>query len=427
MAKRRRTPAPLPSKEDILRFIRESPDRVGRREIARAFHLTGSARAVLGGILSALEREGHFGRRRRSATAGTLPRVAVIEVTGTDADGEVLGRPVKWPEDVEPPKIYLAPDRHGLPTLGQGERVLARLEAAGEGAYEAHTIRRIGVAPREVLGVYTLVGGRGRVVPADRRAKSEFIVEEGDSAGASPGELVRARTLARRVLGLRQAEVIERIGSLDDAGALSLIAIHGHDIPTEFPAAALAQAAKARPAPLARRVDLGDVPLVTIDDEDARDFDDAVWAEPDPDTSGGWRLIVAIADVAYYVRAGDGLDQCAGERGNSVYLPDRVVPMLPERLSNGLCSLKPGEDRPCIAVHMWIDSDGKPKRHEFVRAMMRSAARLTYAQVQSARDGAPDDVSEPLLKTVIAPLYGAYEALRQARQKRGALDIELPE
>ncbi len=427
MAKRRRAPAPLPSKDDILRFIRESPDRVGRRDIARAFRVTGSARAALGSILSALEREGHIGRRTRPVKAGALPRVAVIEVTGTDADGEVLGRPVKWPEDVELPKIYLAPDRHGLPTLGEGERVLARLEATGEGAYEAHTIRRFGAVPREVLGVYALIAGRGRVVPTDRRAKSEFIVDAADSAGARPGELVRAQSLARRALGLRQAKVIERIGSLDDTGAISLIAIHGHDIPSEFPPAALARAAAARPAPLGKRADLRELPLVTIDDEDARDFDDAVWAEPDPNNRGGWRLVVAIADVAHYVRPGDDLDQCARERGNSVYLPDRVVPMLPERLSNGLCSLAPGEDRPCIAVNMWIDNQGKRVRHEFVRAMMRSAARLTYAQAQSARDGAPDDVSEPLLETVIAPLYGAYGVLRRARQRRGALDIELPE
>jgi len=197
----------------------------------------------------------------------------------------------------------------------------------------------------------------------------------------------------------------------------------------DFPAAAVEEAEAAGPAPLDRREDLRTVPLVTIDGADARDFDDAVWAAPDvdPGNPGGLRLLVAIADVAWYVRAGAALDREAEKRGNSVYFPDRVVPMLPEALSAGLCSLRPQEDRPCLAVEMIIDRQGKKLRHRFLRGLMRSVARLTYGQVQAARDGRPDDATGPLLDSVIAPLYGGFEALLAARQKRGTLDLDLSE
>ncbi len=183
-------------------------------------------------------------------------------------------------------------------------------------------------------------------------------------------------------------------------------------------------ARRAGPAPLDDRVDLRGVPLVTIDGDDARDFDDAVWAEPDAENEGGWHLMVAIADVAWYVRPGDALDGNARERGNSVYFPDRVVPMLPEELSNGWCSLNPGEDRPCLVADLWIDPAGRLVRHQFVRAMMRSAARLTYEQVQRAIDGA-DDAAAP--RDLVVPLDGAYRALKAAREARGTLDLDLPE
>ncbi len=404
---------------------------MGKGDIARAFGITGSARAQIRDMIKELGRDGLIGpdAKRGASGSGVLPRVGVIEIAGTDIDGEVIARPVKWPEDTAPPIIYLAPDRPGLPAPGEGERVLARLKPIGDGAYEAVTIRRLGTAPREVLGVYDVVGGRGRVTPVDKRARSELTVEAKDSAGARSGELVRTQTLAGRGFGPRKAKVIERLGHMDDAGAISLVSLHAQGVPMEFAARALDQAEGAQPPPLGDRADLRELALVTIDDEHARDFDDAVWAEPDPDPAneGGWHLVVAIADVAHYVRPGDALDQCAHERGNSVYLPDRVVPMLPERLSNDLCSLRPGEDRPCLAVHLWIDRDGGRRKHRFERAMMRSAARLTYGQVQEARDGAAHALPAPLLATTIAPLYGVYDALNRSRQKRGALDLDLPE
>jgi ribonuclease R len=178
---------------------------------------------------------------------------------------------------------------------------------------------------------------------------------------------------------------------------------------------------------LGQREDLRSVPLVTIDGADARDFDDAVWAEPDAARPGGWHALVAIADVAWYVRPGDALDEAALERGNSVYFPDRVVPMLPEELSNELCSLKPAVERACIAVHLYIDSEGRLERHRFVRGLMRSAARLTYEAAQAAIDGNPDAQSRPLVEPVLRPLYGVYRALDAARLKRGSLELDLPE
>jgi ribonuclease R len=237
---------------------------------------------------------------------------------------------------------------------------------------------------------------------------------------------VVAEPLPARRYGPTRLRVIERLGSPDAPGAISLISIASYEIPHVFPEAALAEAAAAKSVEAAGRVDLRALDLVTIDGSDARDFDDAVWAEPDPDLAnpGGWHLIVAIADVARYVVPGSALDREARERGNSVYFPDRVVPMLPEALSNGLCSLKPNEDRACLAAHLWIDRDGRKRRHRFERAIMRSAARLTYEEVQAARDG---DGKLAIAKQRLDALYGAFAALDRARVARGALALDLVE
>ena len=232
--------------------------------------------------------------------------------------------------------------------------------------------------------------------------------------------------------GDQEARVIERVGDSSNPRAFSLIAIHSYEIPTEFPVEAVALAEAAKPVTLGTRDDLRMIPLVTIDGADARDFDDAVWAERDPEKEDGWHAIVAIADVAWYVRPNDALDREAEKRGNSVYFPDRVVPMLPEALSNELCSLKPGVDRACMAVHLWFDDNGHLHRHRFVRGLMRSAARLTYEEVQQAIDAqhanmGPSDHTAPLLDPVLRPLYGAFAALDRGWRKRGALDLDLPE
>ncbi len=261
-------------------------------------------------------------------------------------------------------------------TRPQGKAQRCRQGAGGE----ASPIQAPGEPLDRVVGVFHRIHDGGRVVPADRRDRSEYFVDLAHAAGAVDGELVTAELLPARRYGPPRVRIVEHLGQPDAPGAISLLSIAEFDIPTEFPAAALAEAKAAAPPTPDGRADLRDFALVTIDGSDARDFDDAVWAEPDPDPEnrGGWHLVVAIADVAHYVAPGSALDREAELRGNSVYFPDRVVPMLPEALSNGLCSLMPGEDRACLAAHLWIDAQGRKLRHRFERAIMRSAARLTY-------------------------------------------------
>ena len=421
---------PQPTREQIVAFIEESPTPVGKREIARAFHLKGGGRVWLKGVLKELAAEGKVerGRKRRVAKPGSLPEVAVIQVDRIDVDGEVICRPVKE-TDGTPPVIYLRPGGHQGAAPGEGDRILARLNRIDADTYDARTIRVIGTGPQKLIGVFEPTGDGGIIRPTDRKHKSDYVVGRADTGKARPGDLVSAEILETRGYGARRVKIVERLGRMGDASTISLVAIHQNGIPHEFPRDALDQARKAKPAELGKRTDLRDIPLVTIDGADARDFDDAVWAEADdnPKNPGGWHLLVAIADVSWYVRPADALDRSARERGNSVYFPDRVVPMLPEALSNDLCSLRPGEDRACMAVHMWIDKNGRLVRHKFVRGLMRSAARLTYEQVQAARDGNPDDATGPLTEPVIAPLYGAYEVLLRGRAARGTLELEIPE
>ena len=345
----------------------------------------------------------------------------MVQITGTNPDGDAIAKPVEWDSPGPPPMILMVAEPRGRPALAPGERVLARLRpmyGGAPGRYEGRSIRRLTEAPGRILGVFRPGKTEHRLIPTDRRAKAEWVVPLGEEHGAQAGEIVLAEPLPHHRLGLKPARIIERLGSMGDARSISLIVIHTHDIPQTLPEAALAEAARARPAPLARRTDLRDLPLVTIDGEDARDFDDAVFAEQ---RDGGFRLVVAIADVAHYVRPDTALDHAARTRGNSVYFPDRVVPMLPEALSNGLCSLVPDEDRACLFVEMSIDVGGRKTAHRFGRGLMRSTARLTYTQVQQAHDAGD------LTHLPIAPLYAAFRALLAARQARGTLDLDLPE
>jgi len=424
-----KTLPPFPSREQILAYIQDHPGRVTRRELVRAFGLNSSQRPQLRAVLKELETAGTIerGHGRTVHTHDRLPAVTVVEIVGVDDDGDLFGRPLTDADNPAAPIIYMAPERHGQNALGPGDRVLAKLTRRAGNVYEGRTIRRIAAKAEAVLGVFERVGGEARIRPVEKGNRHDLVVAPGETLDAKPGDLVRAEVLPGRRLGLSRARIIERLSKGNPP--LGLIALYDHEIPIDFPDDALAQGAAAVAAPLAERADLRAIPLVTIDGADARDFDDAVWAEPDADVAnpGGWHLLVSIADVAWYVRPDDALDRCARQRGNSVYLPDRVVPMLPETLSNGWCSLKPGEDRPCLAAHLWIDAHGKLLRHRFVRGLMRSAARLTYEQVQAARDGAPDAVAAPLVETVVTPLYGAYKALAIGREKRGTLELDLPE
>jgi ribonuclease R len=420
----------FPSREDVADFIRSRNGAVNKREIAKAFGLGPRDRHALNRLLNTLVDDGVIPpQTRRGPRPGKLPPVTVIEVAHLDDDGEPVAFPSNWRGKGPPPHIRFARDTRAGFSPGVGERVLARLEQGPGGTWLAHVMKRIEARPRSVLGVFRAEGEGGRIEPTDKRIKSEAMIAPGDTMGATDGQLVLCDTRPpQRPGGPPTGRVQEIIGHIDAPRAASLIAIHTHDIPTDFTDAAVAQAEESVPAPMDKRTDLRAVPLVTIDGSDARDFDDAVWAEPDtdPDNPGGWHMRVAIADVAWYVRPGDALDRCAYERGNSVYFPDRVVPMLPEALSNGLCSLRPHEDRAALVCDIWIDAEGRKRRHAFCRALMRSAARLTYEQMQAARDagGKPDDAMPDGLTEA---LYGAFDALQQQREQRGTIDLDLPE
>ena len=423
MARRRKDdapPAPLPSREAVRDFIKRSTGRVGKREIEREFRLGPEHRVALRGLLKGLSNEGTIAPagHRRFTPPGRLPDSMVVQITGTDPGGDAVGRPVEWEGNGPPPMVLMAPERRDAPALAPGERVVAKLRPIGNGKYEGRTLKRLTDAPGRVLGVFHKLEHGGRIQPTDRRQKADWQVAPGDTMDAEEGEIVLGAPMPSRMYGLKSARVLERLGRMGDARSVSLVCIHTHDIPDVFPPAAIEQAEAARAVPLGRREDLRDVPLVTIDGEDARDFDDAVFAEADGD---GHRLIVAIADVAHYVPTGSPLDRTAWERGNSVYFPDRVVPMLPEALSNGWCSLRPEEERGCLFVEMRVNAAGKKTAHRFGRGLMRSVARLTYEQVQDAQD-AGDDLGLP-----IPALYAAFRALLSARQARGTLDLDLPE
>jgi len=410
-------PKPLPSRDEIRNFLKNADQKLGAREVARAFSIGPENKKALRGILKSLEGEGVIERagRKKFTEAGRLPESALVEITGTDRDGEPLARPVVWDGPGRPPIIFMAPERAGQAALAPGARVLARLKQIGPDKYEGRTLKRLTEQAGSIVGIFHPTPQGGRIEPTDRRQKAEWVVPAAETMGAVADEIVRAEPLPGKPFGAKPARITERLGLITDARSVSLIAIATHGIPMDFTEAALKEAARAKPAPLGKRVDLRDVPLITIDGADARDFDDAVFAEPAP---GGYRLIVAIADVAHYVRPGSVLDKSARERGNSCYFPDRVVPMLPEALSNGWCSLKPDEDRGCLFVEMLIDTQGKKQSHKFGRGLMRSAARKTYEQVQAEFEANPEHH---------AHLYAAFAALKAAREARGTLDLDLPE
>src|SRR5580704_8089107 len=378
-----------------------------------------------------LERERH-GRRnvRGRREAGTPPPVGVVDVVERDADGDLFVRPSKGKEGG--PTYRLAPDRGeaaaGAP--GMGDRLLVRFERLETGETEAKLIKRLGQSAHRLLGVVRKGRGETRVEPVDRKSRDRLVLTGPEAAELRDGDLVLAEVgAARERYGPKQGRLLEVVGREDEPRAASMIAIHSHGLPTGFTPAAEAEAEAAEPPTLAGRTDLRDLPLVTIDPPDARDHDDAVFAEPDEDARnpGGWIVWVAIADVAAYVRPGSALDAAAREKANSVYFPDRVEPMLPERLSAGLCSLREGEPRACLAVRMVFDKDGRKRTHRFHRGLMRSAAKLSYEEAQAAIDGRPDDRAAPLMERVLTPLFAAYATLKLGRDARSPLEIESAE
>jgi len=416
-------------KARVLELLAENAGAT-KRDLAKLLGLKGSDRIALKRILKELEADGAIDGRKKTGFAkrGELPEVGLIEVTGNDDDGETLARPLAWESNEEPPLIYVIPPKDGG-APGPGDRLLARLEKHGE-AYEARVIRKLEKErDTKLVGVLRESSNGWRLVPIDKKARTEYALDKADLAGAKHNELVAAEPRPGRIAGFSRVKVVERIGSMDSPKTISLIAIHDHGIPVEFPAAVIAEAEAAKPIDPRGRTDLRAIPLVTIDPPDARDHDDAVWAGPDEDerNPGGHVVLVAIADVSHYVTPGSALDKEALKRGNSAYFPDRVVPMLPEALSADLCSLKEGVDRPCLVARMVFDSRGHKKSHTFLRAVMRSAARLTYARAQAAFDGKPDADINATVKKTLADVWAAYQSLTVARGKRDPLDLDLPE
>jgi ribonuclease R len=431
--------ASLPSKADLLAFIGTQRGKVGTREIARAFGLKNAMRAELKRMLRELGDEGAVERKRKKLHhAGTLPATVLADVVARDSDGDMLATPDEWDEEAhgQAPKIRIPVARKARPgeAAGIGDRVLLHIEEIEEDGGIRHRGRVIKIIDRpkqRVLGIFRKSPhGGGRLEPVDKKMLGKQLnIPAGATAQAEDGDLVAVETTRAPRLGLPTGRVVERLGSLASEKAVSLIAIHAHTIPHVFHRETIIEADAAKPATLADRENWRRVPFVTIDPPDAKDHDDAVHAEPDAasNNSGGFIVSVAIADVAHYVTPGSALDREALVRGNSVYFPDRVVPMLPERISNDLCSLRPREDRAAVAVRMVIGADGRKRSHTFHRIMMRSAARLSYEQTQVAIGGRTDEDTAPLIAPVLAPLYAAYEALKHARAERQPLDLDLPE
>lgn len=404
----------LPDRDSLLAFVAERGGPVDRKEIARAFRLKGAERAALRDLLRDLEAEGAIDRRRGRRFATGLPEVTVVEVTGRTEDGDLLAC-LAGRKGVPAPDIVVDEPGPG-PLPATGAKLLVRLRPVGDGGYLARVMRRLTAPPADMLGVVAEEGGELVFRSADKGRNREFALS--DAGGAGPGDVVRAAVLPGERGQRRSVRVVERLGRHDGPGALSTLTLLEHGIEEPFPPEALAEAEAARLPDPAGRTDLTGLALVTVDDDDARDFDDAVFAEPDGEE--GWRVTVAIADIASLVPPGSALDREAARRGNSVYLPDRAVPMLPERLSAGLGSLLPGEERPCLAVELRIGPAGALRGHRFRRGWMRSSARLTYRALQDALDG-PDTPAH------LAHLEGAFRALERARRRRGALELDLPE
>ncbi len=427
---------------DILKFIQSSPKPVTKREIARAFGIKGGEnRVALKQILKQLEKDSVISKQAGGvySVPDGLPSAGMVKVTEISSDGAVFAQLTAWNEEVQgaQPKIEIVPDKKAFARLKEDSRALVRLSRQSDTFYEARIIKIVEDDQKgRVMGMLRYSRHGPCLAPADKKAKYEFDINSGDLNGAKEGDLIIGEVLPSRGLKRKKVKVAEVIGKQGDPKAISLISLHEAGIIENFPDAVLKDTKNLKVPEIKKREDLRAIPLVTIDGADARDFDDAVFAEK---TKDGFHLIVAIADVAHYVKHGSALDDEAQRRGNSTYFPDRVVPMLPEALSNDLCSLRPNEDRACLAVHMWIDGDGKLQKYKFVRGLMRSHARLIYEQVQhyyditkqasprkrgsvTSLDEIPDQVGDAILC-----LYEAYAALDKARQKRGALDLDLPE
>jgi ribonuclease R len=437
----------LPSRQQILDFIASTDAPAGKREIARAFGLSGHDKIALKTLLNDMADEGLIDSSpgRAFHQAGGVPKVTVLRIVDVDESGAAWAVPERWEADLPEPRLRVLERRGRGSALGVGDRLLARTEQRGNG-WAAHPMKKLAKGSELVLGVVHQEAQGFWLRPVEKKERRELPISELGNAQA--GDLVLAEKVGRPPR--LSARVSEILGDPFAPRSFSLIAIHKHGIPHEFPDAVLAEAERVAGQELGKREDLTRIPIVAIDPADARDHDDAVWAAPDGDPAnpGGWKAIVAIADVSFYVRSGSALDKEARKRGNSVYFPDRVVPMLPETLSAEICSLKEGEDRAALVCHLQVSREGQLKSWRFSRARVRIVANIAYEDAQAAIDAALGqeriEVSSPtcampeietddppvdpaLVESTLKPLWACWRALYAAREKRAPLDLDLPE
>ncbi len=413
----------LPTRQQILDFIAESGQPAGKREIGRAFGLSGHDKILLKALLKDMADEGLIDASpgRAFHKAGGVPKVTVLRVASVDDSGNVWAVPEQWHAETPAPKLRVI-ERGRRSALALNDRILARTEERGQG-HVAHPMKKLARAAELVLGVVRQEGDRFWLTPVEKKERRELAISElGD---AQAGDLVLAEPSGRppRV----SARVDAVLGDPFAPRSFSLIAIHKHGIRDRFNDEAIAEAAVVSKMPLSdEREDLTHLPIVAIDPADARDHDDAIWAEAREDKDG-WDAIVAIADVSFYARPGSELDKEARARGNSVYFPDRVVPMLPEELSADICSLKEGQARAAMACHLHVGKDGQLKSWRFARAKICVAANIAYEDAQAAIDGTPGLVDPQVVEKALKPLWQCWTALLAARNRRQPLELDIPE
>ena len=418
---------PIPSREYLLELLAAHRRPLGRREIAEALGLEDPEHhEALRRRLRAMERDGQLIRNRRRG---------YLLVDHTElVRGRVMGRPDgsgSLLPDGTGDRVVLSPRQ--MRWLLHGDRAIVRISDRDDnGVPQGELVEILDRANWQITGRFFEEYGVGFLVPENKRLQQDVLLAPDGRGGAEDGELAVAEILAqpnerRQPIG----RITQVLGRSIDVGEEDTVAARIYGIPMDWPEEVEAEVAafgdEVPEADKQGRTDLRRLPLVTIDGADAKDFDDALYCEP---TAKGWRLVVAIADVSHYVRPGTALDQEARQRGNSVYFPRSVVPMLPEALSNGLCSLNPHVDRLCMVCDMLLQGDGKVLRSRFYRAVMRSAARLTYDQAAAAVvDGDPEARAEIGEEVVghLQTLHRLYKTLRQAREHRGAIDFDTTE
>jgi ribonuclease R len=425
------TERPFPSAIELVEYITSQGGFVMRRDIARAFRIKGADRRHLKELLKELELKGQLERKGKSYKSKSIDNLVVVEFVGEDPEGDLIAVPIHDAQEDYYKSIILDLSHFKPAHFGVGDKLVVRVSQADEGHYVGKVIRKLEVEGKTLVGVIEQMNrDRWVIRPVNRRDRNVYMADISEIPSIQDGELVEAEIVHDSSSQRPTAIVREVLESSDFMQKkLSVIAIHTYDLPYKFPDDVLKLSERCQPPDLSDRIDLRHVPLVTIDDEDARDHDDAVWAGPDanPKNPGGWHIIVAIADVSYFVKSLDAIDFEALARSNSVYFPDQVIPMLPERLSNELCSLKPNVDRPCLAVNLYINGQGELARYDFFRTMIRSHGKLTYKDVQASIEQRPNKIDESLQAHVIPDLYRAYKVLKRAKDKRGPLDLDLPE